>query len=91
MSVPSSSKPTKFAPGPRGPNDPYAPIVQDLYPQYDCYNVNTLATLWQPAPQLTPFIVAEYAAMQQVLSHIGKEGMQIEIMNVFHVTIHQTT
>ena len=47
--------------------------------------------MWQPAPQLTPVIVAEYAAMQPVLSHIRKEGMQMEIMSVFHVTIHQTT
>ena len=45
-SVPSSSKPTRCAPGPGGPNDPYAPIVQDLYPQYDCYNVNILDPIY---------------------------------------------
>ena len=34
-SVPSSTIATMFAPGTGGPKDPYAPIVQDLYPQYD--------------------------------------------------------
>ena len=45
-SEPSSSRPTRFAPGTGGPNDPYAPVVQDLYPQYDCYNVNILDPIY---------------------------------------------
>ena len=72
--------------------------MQDLYSQYDCYNVNILDPIYDTKahvatcpPQLMPVIVAEYAAMQQVLSHIRKEGMWMEIKSVFHVTIHQTT
>ena len=45
-SVPSSSRPTRFAPGSGGPNDPYGLIVQDLYSQYDCYNVNILDPIY---------------------------------------------
>ena len=45
-SLPSAARPTKFAPGTGGPNDPYAPIVQDLYPQYDFYNVNILDPIY---------------------------------------------
>ena len=40
--VPSTPRVTTFIPGSGGVHDKYAPIEQDLYPQYDCYNVNIL-------------------------------------------------
>ena len=40
--TPSTARVTTFTPGSGGVHDKYAPIEQDLYPQYDCYNVNIL-------------------------------------------------
>ena len=37
--LPSTSKAQQFKPG-SGDNDPLSPIKQNLYPQYDVYNVD---------------------------------------------------
>ena len=40
--VPSTPRVTTFTPGSGRVHDKYSPIEQDLYPQYNCYNVNIL-------------------------------------------------
>ena len=40
--VPSTPRLPTFTPGSGGVHDKYTPILQNLYPQYNCYNVNIL-------------------------------------------------
>ena len=44
--------------------------------------------MWLPVPQITLVIVGGFVVIQEGLSHIMKEGMQIDIMNVFHVNMN---
>ena len=47
---------TTFTPGSGGVHDKYAPIEQDLYPQYDCYNVNILDPVYNTKAKVATYL-----------------------------------
>ena len=70
-SVCSSTRATKFAPGTGGPIDPYSPIVQDLYPQYDCYSVNILDPIYDTKAHVATFPPNNTCYCGRVCSNAG--------------------